>query len=536
MSLVPRSLAALFVALLATAAAARASLPPRVELQAARVDFFPFAGGAVIAAHGGANVTVGETTIQADDVRYELGAERLVAAGDVQVVDDGTREPPAAAYLLDLASGRAWFERFDGEAAAASAPLPSDAFTVADLDGARPFLVARHALVLPGIEARFRPARFPSGAGPSVELPTYLWELNGNPELAASATSVGSSFDQPYPLFGSPGALATGHLRYDGSNGVTLGLDEHLVDRNRAYAIASVEPLRARQLDLVAFEQLRRGLQTQLSGYRLYGPGPYGGADHLQWQLQAVGPLASATLLASHDDASYADDASAEFDLVSNDRPLGKLLRYQLRAGYGYDHQDGGYPVLDDFRTTLGALVSSPSLALAGGSLSASDALTLVAYDYPHQAQSNTLSFGFARRFARGISLFANASFAQVDQRYRDPSVAARALGLPLPGYPFYAPDGALYPGYFAYAGLTTYRTYSGTLTFQDAGDNRFALTLTRDDDFPQFHGFGRPPFILGADLVRRLGGTLRVELGRSYDFGWDHQYLSPQWLFALSQ
>jgi hypothetical protein len=159
---------------------------------------------------------------------------------------------------------------------------------------------------------------------------------------------------------------------------------------------------------------------------------------------------------------------------------------------------------------------------------------SLQQYDFPHEVTSGTASLILSRALNRSLSFFGTVSVNQTADRYRDD--AGRYLGLPDPSVPYYAPDGTPYPGFFAYAGLNTYRTQSLQTTWRPrGGENSLQLFVTHTDDFPQFHGYGRPPLYLTLDVTERLGSTLRVDLARSYSFGWNRQYLSPQWQIGIS-
>jgi hypothetical protein len=82
---------------------------------------------------------------------------------------------------------------------------------------------------------------------------------------------------------------------------------------------------------------------------------------------------------------------------------------------------------------------------------------------------------------------------------------------------------------------LSTYRSYELQTTVNGRGDNRVQFTFYYDHDFPQYQGYGRAPFQASIDIVRRITPSLRIEVGRTYSFGWDGQYLSPQYTFAIS-
>jgi hypothetical protein len=533
-----RAVLALALAAACTAAARADALPSRIDVRAARVAFYPYANAMLLAARGDVVVRAGARTIRADAVRIDVRAIRLVAAGRVAVASARGRFE-AAAYALDLASGTGFALRTDGAlpatyavrdddfATASEAPAAPDTFAVADLDGARPYIVSRHAIV--GVDATLRmsPAEFPTAAGPSLALPTFVYTLVGDPNISQS-TGPSSSFDYPYNLFGSPNSLTAAHVRYDAQNGVTFGLDERLLDGRRGYVVSSLLPLRDRRFDVLAFTQLRHGLQQTVSATRAFGAFGYTLASY---RLQATSPELIQTVSASQFDATNA----LSYDLSTRSHDVGSLFTYQLHAGFGYDHALGGYPIANDTRRSVGGYAALPGYAVFGNAVNARYDYNLTAYDYPHVTSNGTLTLSGSRPLARGIRAYATASFAQIDDRYRDPIVAARALGLPVAAVPYFAPDGTPYPGYFAFDGLATQRTYSLQLTADGRGDDRVTLVLSHAHDFPQFHGFGRPPLFASLDVVKRITPTLRIELGRSYAFGWNKQYLSPQYTFAIS-
>jgi hypothetical protein len=539
-----RALAVCAFAFIATLAAARAetpvpqgALPSKVDLRADDIAFYPYANASLLAARGHVVLRAGARRIAGDALRWDLIRNKLLVTGDVRV-SDATHGFACAAYSLDMPAGSATFLRADpvpatfalrgdDDAKALETPAADGTFDVDDLDGQRPYMRSHHAIVTPNAGVRMLPAEFPSAAGPSLTLPTYLYTLVQNPLITNSAAPA-SSFDQPYSLFGSPASLTAAHLRYDGQNGVTGALDERLVDRDRAYVVSSLLPFRDRQFDLLAYQALRPGLQQQFSATHYFGLFP---GNVLDYSLTDSGRLTRQALVLGQIGSSN----TAELDVATYLRPFAKVVNYRFNAAYGYDHNAGGIPYANDFRTTLGGFVATRPALVLGTSVGANYQYDLTSYDYPHEVTSGTLTFTAGRTFSRAVSAYGLASFSQNDNRYRDVATGAVALGLPPPGTPYFAPDGTAYPGYFAYAGLNTYRTYSLTTTFSGRGDNRIALTLTRDADFPQYHGFGRPPYYAFLDVVRRITPALRVELGRAYTFGWNGQHLSPEWVFGIS-
>jgi hypothetical protein len=509
----------------------------KIDIRADDIAFYPYANETLVAAEGHVVVRVGSRRIEAGALRYDLGRNRLTATDDVRVVR-GQGTLTGNAYTLDVGTGKAVLMRLDPVPAtygvrgddfgsAVEMPAPAGTFAAIDLDGQRPYMRSKHAIVSPGGAIRMTPAAFPTSAGFVVTLPTYVYTLVSNAYITQSAAPA-ASFDQPYTLAGTPNSLTTANLRYDAQNGITFGLDEHLVDGQRAYVATSILPFRDRQFDITAYDVIRKGLQQTFTATKTLGR--YQTTD-MTYRLQESGALTIETLTASVFDASN----TAEFDLSTYAHDVGNYFSYQLHGGFGHDHNYAGYPYANDFRTTAGGFVESPSVKVFGSSINAKYDYTLTAYDYPHEVTDGTTTFTIARSLRRGISALATIEYEQNDNRYRFVKTGAVALGLPGPSSPYYAPDGTLYPGYYAFAGLNTYRTYQLATTFQGRGDNRIVVTLTHTRDFPQYHGLGRPPLDLDVDVKERITPTLAAEIARSYNFGWGGQYLSPEYYFAIS-
>jgi hypothetical protein len=533
-----RTLALLAIALCATAAAAPAEgLPSKVDVRADTIGFFPYTNQTLLAAEGHVILHAGRRTIEGDAMRWDLQKNLLTVTGNVRVVG-GPTEVRGVAYQRDLKSGDAYVLRIDpvpstyavrGDdmATATEGPPPAGTFDSVDLDGQRPYMRARHAVVTPNGAVRMAPVEFPTGAGPALKLPSYLYTLVQNQYISYSAAPA-ASFDQPFPLFGSPASLTAAHLRYDSQNAVTEAIDERLVDQNKAYVVASILPFRDKQFDLLSYDVIRPGLQQTLTGEHTFGANEI---NDFSYKLQESGKLLTQTLQLTEFNASN----SAEFDLGTYEHDIKHLFGYQLRTSYGYDHNYGGYPYSNDFRIGGDALLLSPSLTIMGTSLNAKYEYNLTSYDYPHEITTGTATLSAGRQASRKVQLYAQVQFEQSDNRYRNLKTGEVALGLPALDAPYITYDGTPYPGYFAYTGLSTYRSYELQSTFAGHNDNRIQTTLFYTHDFPQYHGFGRAPLYASIDVIQRITPVCRVEFGRTYSFGWAGQYLSPEWTFAIS-
>ena len=300
-----------------------------------------------------------------------------------------------------------------------------------------------------------------------------------------------------------------------------------MVDNDKSYAVVSVIPFRDRYINAIAFEAIRPGMQQTISFSHSLGAYPYTSATY---RLQNTGKLTTQTFQTDLSGAS--NDIGLDLATIPHD--VGHYFSYNAHAGYSYNHTFDGFPVANDFRKILGGTVQAPSFALRGTSFDERYDYSYTAYDYPHQLSDGTATFRVSRNYKR-VLLTGSVSFEQTDDRFRDQDVANTALGLPDPTTDYYAPDGTIFPGYFAFAGLSTYRTYQATANISGQGDNRTQITLVHTADFPQYHGLGRPPFTATLDVTRRISQQLRIELARSYTFGWDGRYLSPQYSLSLS-
>ncbi len=514
-----------------------AAASPRVDLQAASIGLYPLAdGSALLAADGHVIVRAGERTIAADAVRFDLRKNRLIASGNVRVMR-GARAFGGAAYALDLSSGKAILLqleplpatlnlRDDDPATGSEAPAPPATFAALDLTGSRPYMRTRHAVVTQNANVRLTPAEISTGPGPYFVTPTYLFTFA--PTNFSQSSLPGATFDQPYPLFGTANSLAAGHLRYDSVNGPTLAFDEHLVQGNNAYVVASILPLRGKRIDFNAFSQIAPGVTQSIGGFHQYGL-YYN--NFAQYNAQWTSPSSRLSFAAQQFDSSN----SAGLTLSTLDHFIAPLLTYKLQVGYGYDHTPGQVPFNNDFRITTYGYVASPNVRLPlGVAASLKYEYSIVKYDFPHEVTSGTATLTLSRKVNRSLSFVGFVSVQETANRYRDN--AAQYLFLPDPAFPYFAPDGTPYPGFFAYSGLSTFRTYSLQTTWRPrGGENSVQLYLTRSADFPQFHGFGRPPYYATLDVTQRLGNTFRLDLARSYAFGWSGQYFSPQYSISIS-
>ncbi|HTV75219.1 MAG TPA: hypothetical protein VME66_16115, partial [Candidatus Acidoferrales bacterium] len=250
--------------LVACAGGAQADLPRHIDIRADAIGFY--ADHMLVVARGDVRLHAGARTVRGDSLYFDLMHNTLLVAGDVHVTSPAGRYD-GPAYALTLPAEKATVLRLDplpatftvtGDdfAHAVEAPPAEGVFAVPDLGRERPYIRSTHVSIVPGAHIRFTPAFFPTGSGVNVPSPSYLYTFVPNPNFfVPPATLPAFSFDQPYELLGTPHSLLAGHLRYGSSSGVSLGLDEHLVDGLQRYAVASYL-LRGNRFDVGGFEAL----------------------------------------------------------------------------------------------------------------------------------------------------------------------------------------------------------------------------------------------------------------------------------------
>ena len=205
-------------------------------------------------------------------------------------------------------------------------------------------------------------------------------------------------------------------------------------------------------------------------------------------------------------------------------------MSYRLSAGVGYDHQNGMLPLSSDGRATVEGLFTSPVVrAPLGTSLSSSLDLSETFYNFPRERGQSVFTTFLSKQVAPALRFIGQVQFLQIYDRYRNDQSLFYPPVTPL------LPDGSIYYGYAAYNGAATTRAYSLAGTWAPNADFNLQVSLTHHRDFPQFDGYGNPPYSLGFDLRVRPRGGPAIELGRSYIFNWGNQRFSPGYTLSIA-
>jgi hypothetical protein len=529
-----RRTAALFTVvatLVAGHAAACAALPARVDVRADVVDLYE-TQPALLAASGAVRVAFGSRRLAAAALRYDLGSNRLVASGNVALIDGPTTRA-GAACALDLESGKGTLLRLDGElpatyaftlgdpASPVAAPPPPGAFETGETAGLRPYVAAKHAIVVPGVNVRFAGARVMTETGVALPSPSYLYTFGTNQSFAQTSMPA-TTFDQPYGLLGNATSLLAAHLRYDATSGrPTLGLDGHFVDQNRAYLIASALPTTVGvRFDLAGYRQITPTLSQSLVASAGAGLGV------AQYQLQETGRATTTTLLLQQQGGLQ----TADFRLSTLGREVPRVGYFKFALDLGYDHEAGMQPYPYDARAALEAHYTTPNLrGPFGTTLSSSLDLATTLFDFPRELGSSRVYASASRRLTRTLGVFASVQFLQTFDRYRQNESAY------YPTSPPPLPNGLLYYGYSAFAGEATYRTYALQATYSPNPSLNLIVNVVREKDWPQYDGYGLPQNAAGFYLRVRAPGGPTFEIGRTYVFGWGGQRWSPAYTFSVA-
>jgi len=528
--------AALIIAVAAMLAlsSAPAVAKPAFEIRAASLAFFANVLG--IIARTDATVTTADGLILTGKAAFvDLQHNRILVTGAAEIKNT-TRSvrADAIAYDLDAHTVDVLDAAVGARRGAAnllsftSAPIDSDRFDFPDLDDRRMYIRSRRAIVTPHANARFVPAIFPTSPG-ALPVPSYMYTYSSNAGFGASALG-GATFDQPYGIAGGPTSLLAAHFRYEDGIGPTVALDDHLVYGDRAYIVSSIDsPFRSnRAAQLTAYQSMGPRFSQTFSASA--SDGIAGGS----YDLTAAFGKASAEFDFSRFGASSTLDLSARTPDMR--LPYGASAR--LRADIGFDAlPDGVITVLPDhnnyatvWRHGLDLFVSTPVVKMPFGTqLGVTADASRTWYDFPHHRDALTGSATFSKRLSKALTAIASYSAAFSYDIYP----GTQALFYPPPQITIIAPDGTPWPGFAAFTGASMTRGYTLDTFYAPSPNTSLRATAVYATDFPQFHGFGRPPLELRLDARFRPLPNVGFDVGRGYDFDWAGRRFT-QWTFSV--
>ena len=152
-------------------------------------------------------------------------------------------------------------------------------------------------------------------------------------------------------------------------------------------------------------------------------------------------------------------------------------------------------------------------------------------YAFPHHYDAISATATASRQLSRSVRLFGGYQESWSAQVYP----GLQQLFYPAPTVPILTPDGTPYYGYAAYSGASVLRAVNLDAQYTPTSTSAVHLTVIHTDDFPQYHGFGRPEWQAGADVRVHPFPNFGIDVGRFYDFAWGGTRWIPGWSFAIT-
>ena len=391
-----------------------------VELHASVIDYY--SNRFILTADGNVRARFSDgTVVTGNTFSMDLKLNRFLIAGNVHV--DGPKIHQAGAafagypdlerfyFLNEGGTPDRW--TYYGLNFSDSHPgrqQPGDAFYFPDLSGEKPYIISDGATIFFKNNVEFPPGSRISVLGVYMPTPGYVINYSSNPNFYQNAFA-GAVFDVGIPYHGAADALSAFHLRYDQYQGAFLAFDQHFV-HNLDYAVFSVNPLtqNQRQWNAILYKRVSPDVEAhffyQLSEQSIFLNEPNSASSFSNLALNsrigryAVGlnaDLFNNDLLGgaanSLNPANGLVQAAHPFDMTLSVqsyedefrlfRYIGVPLKFQYRAGYGYNYNSYGVPTVEGippggntytfggavypsiFNTFVGASVYTASIKLA---------------------------------------------------------------------------------------------------------------------------------------------------------------------------
>ncbi len=559
-------------------------------IRADAVDYY--SNHFVLTADGNVRARMSDgTVITGRTFAMDLKLNRFVVAGDVHLDGPDVHERGAAfagypdldrSYFLtegDIPDRWTYFgsdykDRHEGR------QQPGDAFYLPDLGGAPPYLVGNRVTVFPknniefGIGSRIRIA--------GLYTPTPGWVVNfsSNANFYQNAYS-GAVFDIQIPFSGSSNSISAFDVRYDQVRGAYVSFEQHIV-HNADYYVFSINPLTQdeRQWNFIAYKRespaLETRLFTQLSTLSTWEfKEPSQSSSYVNFQINSrVGKYAASLNIDQYNNSLLPTDNSGfvgpyrvdghpfdvQFSLQSFEnefrffRRLGVPVKFQYRAGYGYNFDGYGIPSVNGAptwggalypliaQTFVGATVYTPSIRIAK-QLTASVKVDKQRqwFSLPHHIDTTnfTATIADTPTTTKKPAYFLSYNVLNIGDYYGKDQLAA------YPPYPgnvtgrpgVYANQYGTFTGLDAFRGLATSRSLTGSFVYTPTP--YFALNVTAQHfqvtPAPVPGLGGQPPYQITADVRVRVTSNLLVDVARSYYFNFGDQRWSPQFTVTLS-
>jgi hypothetical protein len=549
----------------------------KIAISAARVDYFTDAD--IITARGGVEVVLPDgVTVTGDACSFNIALRRFVVAGHVRLATPAGAYQGAAfadfipfrrAYFVPLESepDRWTFLNDDWAAPEKGRIMPGDAFFLAAMGAAKPFITAKRVVIEPTTYATTLTAAFRlfNGAITTIPLPVYVRNFSQNPNFGVNSLS-GASLDIPYGFAGSATSMDALHLRYDTQHKTYASFEHHSVFGDFGYAVFSLNPATqlSKQWNLLGYAAtsarsaltLNAQLFTFQSG--LSQPLSANGFADVAFTRALRQSAPELELTQSYDSflapppLGYYGNPNHPF--VPN-HPLTAALVWpgftqqigrsgfslRLLSGASTTHDVFGVngARLHDVQTLyLGAILATPVVpAPLGTSLVGSYAVQHVWLSYPNTVDVQTATVSDSKRFSNkvfvtGTWLLQSAATKNLFASLISPNTSTGLTPQPASpnGFPLIAGVVMAYPHvvnneYVLTASLAPSPAFQFTLT---ALENHYAPVQ-------QPFGGGPPRYEAVGDVRFRISRTLFADVARAYYFNWGNQRWSPQFTVQIS-
>jgi len=501
-------------------AARAATLHPAVTLRAPYVAFY--AGHLVLDGNGGAYLDDGTFHVSARRIVVDLRADRYVAAGDVSVCSIACARGAAFGGNLDAHDGllvsigngasKVWLHR-PGDAADgrpnATAPGvdAGDPLSLPDTEGEAAFALATGAVAHLGADVRLQDAHVLVPGSRTFFFPSYVYAFSSDPGYVLTNVP-GANEDIPVYVGSTRDSIFGLHFLYNQVTKVALGVDEHFVDGQKAYALISAAPIFGP--DKVANFTWQENINDHAAqtftasaaqGFGIFNQYDVRDAVHRSYFELSANQFHN-TYQAVLGWQSFAQQLSPS--------GAGADLYYYLRSEYGVTYNPLVFPafplppdVLLPSRVVHGAVEGY--LATRPLSIDSNTTLNLSVDDrylrdsLPHTQSAQVYSANLQRRWSPHFTTGFSESFAPVHDLYP-------TLGL---------------------GGFTQFnaQTLSANYANRDAlGLLVFATHASAATNNPA--GVFVQPWFLSADVRFRVNRSLALDLSRSYNFN----YLGRTW------
>lgn len=432
---------------------------PAVVMTAQRIALYADRG--LLVADGGVSARFSGIEVDATHAVYDLRANRLVAAGGV-TVKSGTDTSQGSGYVYD-------FTKKSG-AAVRDAHVPE--FSPVDS-----LATGGQVEIVPGTSITFSNASVRSGTQ-FVAAATYTYAIPPpNAKDFGYSPVPSAALEWPVIVTNGRDAYTFARVRYDKYNGgAGTGMEEHYAATGRGYVVLAqtLDPDGGR-FDLAAYQQINDSLSQSLTGSSLIG------THALRYAITSSTRRGFASLSFAQDNAVRSDDLL----FTGNQRPLWGIGSTRMQITFGHDVHPGDWPVAQDFRVTPGLHFDTATISAGRSAFFGSFDLGESLYSYGRA----TLASGAGIRTTIPVNMHVQFN-----------------------GGVTFTHDAPPFP--------STYRTYSGGITWKASEAFNLVSTLTYAHDFAQAFGEGRPQYTAAFDVrFRRRNGT-GLEIGTIVPFG----------------